>query len=628
MNKRYFFLLVVFLIGCQQAVPLDGSLEATSRITYFVSPSGLDTNPGTRALPFRTVQKCATVALPGTVCHLRAGVYRETVTPANSGTASAPIWFVASNNEEVTISGADSVTTWQPYQGDIYQADVTLPVANYADTGFLANQVFVSGTMTNEARWPNGTTDLLRPALSNGGLDLNGRTVTITNPNLPNVGLEGAVVWMNEWFVSRTAVVQSSSSGTLTATVNDNSNWNRAAFWYSLSGALGLLDEAGEWFYDAANNKLYLWQPGGGVPNNVEVKQRNFAFDLTDRSYIRLKNINLFASTLTTSDSSTNIVLDGLDAKYLSHHVTLPDLPASEVAPGTDGFGLIASHTHDTGLQLRGTRHTLRNSRIAYSSGNGVLLEGTGHVLTNNVIHDANYLSSYAAPVKINGNSHKITYNTLYRSGRSAIEVQWQTNGFEFKDSEIAYNDIYAWGALSADLGGLYVCCYTDMSGTRIHRNHFHDPYVFSPFWDVAGIYFDINAYGATVNRNVVWNIAAPEGRGVSLKAGSDRGTTRVFNNTFLEAFEGNDSLLIYNNILRATTTLSGQTASNNLLADVDPLFVDPASNFRLQSTSPAIDAGRILSGVSRGFVGSAPDIGAYEFGGADWRVGATLPSP
>ena len=85
--------------------------------------------------------------------------------------------------------------------------------------------------MVNEARYPNGTSDLLRPELANGGLSLSGDTVTIESADLPDVPLEGAVVWMNEWFVSRTAIVTRSGGGSLSATLSDDSDeWDALGF--------------------------------------------------------------------------------------------------------------------------------------------------------------------------------------------------------------------------------------------------------------------------------------------------------------------------------------------------------------------------------------------------------------
>lgn len=47
-----------------------------------------------------------------------------------------------------------------------------------------------------------------------------------------------------------------------------------------------------------------------------------------------------------------------------------------------------------------------------------------------------------------------------------------------------------------------------------------------------------------------------------------------------------------------------------------------------LQSASGAIDAGAEISGITDGYSGSAPDIGAYEAGGADWTAGQDFGNP
>jgi hypothetical protein len=37
---------------------------------------------------------------------------------------------------------------------------------------------------------------------------------------------------------------------------------------------------------------------------------------------------------------------------------------------------------------------------------------------------------------------------------------------------------------------------------------------------------------------------------------------------------------------------------------------------YRLQSDAPAVNYGRVIPGITDGYVTPAPDVGAYEFGG------------
>src|SRR5690242_657336 len=76
--------------------------------TYYVAKTGSDSNAGTNiSAPFLTIQKAASVMLAGDTCYIRKGIYRETVTPVNSGTSAASITFSAYPGDPVIISGAD-----------------------------------------------------------------------------------------------------------------------------------------------------------------------------------------------------------------------------------------------------------------------------------------------------------------------------------------------------------------------------------------------------------------------------------------------------------------------------------------------------------------------------------------
>ncbi len=607
---------------------------------YFVSPNGSDDNPGTIDRPFKTVQKCADLIQPGETCWLRKGTYRETIQPRVSGTREKPIVFAAYKNEQVTISGVEIVKDWSSHRGSIYRSDVSLPINDYSDTGFLANQIFVNGEMMPEARFPNldEKRDFLRPTLIGGGLKSEGGTAaTIENSEIPALseGWAGAKVWSNEWYTTRTGTITGGTAGKLTAQMS--APWDRGGFWLYFFGKLELLDAEGEWFYDDSSQNLYLWSPDSKTPSAVEVKQRNFAFDLSERSYITVRNLNLFANTITTSDRSTGIVIDGIRAKYVSHHMTLPPLPESEKAYDADDALFLAAHAHDTGIQLRGNGHILKNSVIDGSSGNGVLLEGNEHQVTNNIIANTNYQVSYAAPVRINGNGHRITHNTIKRTGRDAISWDWHTAGIDGRNIEIAYNDISSFGMLSTDLGAVYVCCHVNLEGGSIHHNWIRDAQAFSPFWGTRGIYLDIESFNSTIHHNVVWNLTGSEDN-YSLVAGSPRGYERVFNNTFLGDVYLNDGPVeARNNIFAGSKEIVADRESNNLFIDTDVKFVQPPiakslaeiirpiPDFTPQADSPAIDAGVSIPQITTDFTGKFPDIGAYERYLPAWKAGSSL---
>jgi hypothetical protein len=55
--------------------------------------------------------------------------------------------------------------------------------------------------------------------------------------------------------------------------------------------------------------------------------------------------------------------------------------------------------------------------------------------------------------------------------------------------------------------------------------------------------------------------------------------------------------------------------------------LADPKNmDFRPPEGSPLIDAGRAIKGYTDGFLGKAPDIGAYEYGDSPWKAGSDLP--
>ena len=104
---------------CLFGLLLLAALSSVSHAaTYVVAPAGSDAGPGTAVRPFQTINKAAQVAGAGDTVIVRAGVYRESVSLRKSGTAQAPIKFLAQPEGSVLVTGADVVTGWTRVPGD------------------------------------------------------------------------------------------------------------------------------------------------------------------------------------------------------------------------------------------------------------------------------------------------------------------------------------------------------------------------------------------------------------------------------------------------------------------------------------------------------------------------------
>ena len=466
--------------------------------TWFVSPSGSDQSLGTISQPFKTIQHAAGLAQAGDTVYLRAGTYRETVTPAHSGTSAAPITYSAYNNELVTIDGADPITGWADYSKSIYDAPQPF------DLGAGNNEVFVDGKAMNEAQWPNTAIGAVKPATASitsvyssaiGTADGYADTATIAVSGLPG----GPTAWLGAaihfgagqaWTIQTGTVIDASST-TLTFAYQHQTNYETPAAGNRiyLTGKFNGLDAAGEWYRDPSTGKLYLWTPKGDSPAShlVEAKHRQYAFELSGLSYINIRNVHIFAASIDTNSRTNHVNISGITASYVSQQMINP-------------IGWI-NDAAITGIMLLGSNNILQSSTIQYSSGNGVYLGGSDNIVQSCAIANTDYSGVDEAAITLVGQNNQILSCTIHDTGRDGILDSDATN------ARIEFNKIYNIGNQTTDLGAIYDYG-TDSHGTIIASNTISN--VHTGGFGGDGIYLDNGSADYIVHNNTISSVDIP----------------------------------------------------------------------------------------------------------------------
>ncbi len=107
---------------------------------YYVSVNGNDKADGSKATPFRTINRAARIAVAGDTVKVFGGTYREWVDPQNGGTSDHNrIVYEAVEGERPIIKGSEIVTDWQKVEGTVWKKE--LPNSMFGDWNPFALEV-------------------------------------------------------------------------------------------------------------------------------------------------------------------------------------------------------------------------------------------------------------------------------------------------------------------------------------------------------------------------------------------------------------------------------------------------------------------------------------------------------
>ena len=648
MKKGFVFAIVILLsisaYAREEEHPITGCREEEKRevkaMEYYVAVDGNDEYSGSMDQPFRTIQKAADVMVAGDTCVVREGTYRETVRPKNTGSEGKPIRFIAAPGEIVVLRGTEPVTgDWSVHKGSIFKTQVAATF----------EQLFVDDDMMIEARWPKARFEELLDRSKWAKTNVGSRYGKIVDPELAktNIDWTGAIATLNvaHQFYSWTRAVVKHEKGSdtfkyskdlpgITHFADKTTPWEHNV--YFLSGKLEALNSPTEWFLDTDTGTVYLWAPDGGNPgtHEVEVKVRDYGFDVQGVDYIEVRGFHFFGCTFQFRECSFCVV-DGCHLRFPTYSRWLTD------------FSVKSKST--TSTMMRGAHNTVKNSSLVYSTTSGITMQGSHNTVENCLVHELcwngslRYVGIQMGPGGASGDDASqiegkcvLRQSTVLNTGNACVSVGGMP------DNVVEYNHIYSGGRACKDVSLLYTHLPV-IAGTVFRYNWVHDchaPHI------ALGIRGDDQTRGLTVVYNVVWNC---DWEGIVVKGDNNQvHHNTCFNNELMDIRldnvpeprkpwrkqwplleKQNQHSEAYNNCaadIRGWRSKDyvppGGKAENNFGGE-DPMLIAPEHfDFRPKAGSPLIDAGRIIPGFTEDYKDNAPDIGAYEYGGEHWIAG------
>lgn len=622
MNKTMQKVLSIFLatLMCITSLPLFAVAdEARQPREWFVSiANGSDeTGTGTIDKPFKTLQKGADMLQAGDTLYIREGVYDEFFKMKSSGTAEAPITIKPYNDEEVTVRATTKLTNWGKKGDNIWVTDMTF---DKAAGGWTNDCLFDGETTMIVARYPNipeGGTVMWPVQLEMDDAKRNSteltRMGTIWDSELTEEDgyWDGAKVHMQSglnWY-NVIADVERYEKGILYLIDHDYPDESyyleKAHDKYYIKDHIHCLDTVNEYYIDYENKKVYIYSEEN--PNQKEIGARNQknVFDVSDVGYINFEGFNI----------------RGASPKHngKTHHINYEwmSMAGFDAAWNFQGAYNTVKHSHlfDAPYEI------LRIQNGEYNAIFNCLIENTGWMGKG---------SSGLGDSPTATNSY-IAYNTMTNAGRTCFAGMGTNSVYE-------YNHFYNAGSLTCDTG----ITYTSGGGagmTEYRYNWLHDMTARSTAF---GLYYDNSGSSVAIHHNVVWDNdndtgeLKVDGWGAIL-LNDPAEAYSVYNNTFIgDAHSGTTMKLTndgryMNNIFTGEiqAVVQYEEQANNLVGWLDPSFVDMRNyDFRLKEDSIAIDNGMFIEGVTDNYVGEAPDLGAYEYGGEYWIPGHNWENP
>jgi len=463
---RILFGLVCFCFG--------SSAMATD---YYVNPTGNDLWSGTINLPnavktdgpFKTLERAklairalkttnqftdkVTVTIAGGRYYLNQALNFSLL---DSGLPGREVLWQGEPGAQVTISGGIPITCTKR-NATYWDCPVTtLPVSTtYFDTGRIKGngpkfELFVNDQKLELARWPDKDWAHIKLPL-----DTNSQfSVMEAMPRLTgdNSNAQVHIFAGNDWYdqyIGISSVDAVNNSIKLSATTGYPLASGRRFYIQNLAS---LLNAPGEWFYEAATQKISFIAPTDSTPSVFMLSSLPKILIANGISNVTFKNISFQHSTdaAITIINATNVVLDNLDVNSVGG-------PGVDISGGQN-VQLLNSKINHTG-----------STAVAVSGGDSLTLKAAGHIINNNYIHHmSTVVMTYKPGIDINGVGITATHNLLEQGPHNAIKIGGNNHLIE-------KNEIHHFCLQTADCGAVYSGQNWFWRGNAFRNNYLHD---------------------------------------------------------------------------------------------------------------------------------------------------------
>jgi len=527
----------------------------TLQADFFVSPTGVDTNPGTKAKPFASLETArdavrrlkAQGKLPrgGVTVWLRGGDYPRTnaleLSAEDSGTPNAPIVWRAWKNETVRLLGGRKLNGFEPItdaamlahldekaKGKVVQLNLrSLGITNFGEMksrGFgrpvaVAHcELFFGGKPMTLARWPNEgefTQIAGYPAAQRDehGGQLGALTNGFTYPgDRPRRWQDTSDLWAHgywayDWANSYEKVASLNVELRLvkTAPPYGHYGFRKDQRVYFLN-VLEELDQPGEWFLDRKAGVLYFWPP-------VDVESLNRSTVEPARLHSRFNDstVQRFNETLLSLLDQPFLKLTGV-SNVTFRGLILEATRATAVEIHRGGSNRVSAclfrNIGNSSVVVEGgfghgviacDFENIGDGGVSLTGGDRQTLTPGGHFVENcHFQHLGRWSKCYVPAIHLQGVGLRASHNLIHDHPHCAILFWGNEHLMEF-------NEIHHIALETGDVGAIYTGRDWTFRGNRIRHNFIH--HTGGVGMGSMGVYMDDCVSGTEVFGNVFYKV-------------------------------------------------------------------------------------------------------------------------